>query len=97
MRAVERRCTADWAQTMPEISRFLGIVIAMYYSEHNPPHFHVIYNEFKATVSINELNVLAGKLPARVRGLVEEWAELHQAELLVMWQTKQFHKIDPLV
>ena len=69
----------------------------MYYSEHNPPHFHVIYNEFKATVSINELNVLAGKLPARVRGLVEEWAELHQAELLVMWQTKQFHKIDPLV
>ena len=69
----------------------------MYYSEHNPPHFHVIYNDFKATVSIKELNVLAGKLPARVRGLVEEWAELHQAELLTMWQTKRFHTIDPLV
>lgn len=82
---------------MPEISRFLGIVIAMYFSEHNPPHFHVQYNKFKAVLGIRDLNVLAGKLPARVRGLVEEWAELHQTELLDMWNTKLFHKIDPLV
>jgi hypothetical protein len=69
----------------------------MYWSEHNPPHFQVSYNEFKATVGIRDLNVLAGKLPARVRGLVEEWAELHQSELLAMWLSKQFHKIEPLI
>jgi hypothetical protein len=68
---------------MPEISRFLGIVIFMYFEEHNPPHFHVKYNEYKAIVEIQSLNVLAG-LPVKVRGLVEEWAELHQKELLNM-------------
>lgn len=59
---------------MPEICRFLGIVICMYFDEHNPPHFHVIYNEHKATISILSLNTVDGRLPARVRGLVEEWA-----------------------
>jgi hypothetical protein len=82
---------------MPEISRFLGIVIMMYFDEHNPPHFHVRYNEFRAKMSIDTLNVVDGKLPARVRGLVEEWGELHQKELLDMWNTKEFHKIEPLV
>jgi hypothetical protein len=83
--------------TMPEISRFLGIVISMYFNEHNPPHFHVRYNEFRATVEIESLNVLRGNLPARVRGLVEEWAEMHKEELMEMWETKKFHAIDPLV
>lgn len=82
---------------MPEISRFLGIVILMYFDEHNPPHFHVKYNEHKAVIEIQSLNVLAGYLPSKVRGLVEEWAELHQEELLVMWNSKEFHKIKPLV
>ena len=82
---------------MPEISRFLGIIISMYFEEHNPPHFHVKYNEHKAVMEIQSLNVLAGYLPSKVRGLVEEWAELHQEELLVMWNTKEFHKIKPLV
>ncbi len=82
---------------MPEISRFLGIVIYMYFSEHNPPHFHVEYNEYKAIVEIQSLNVLAGHLPSKVRGLVEEWAELHQKELLAIWNSKEFHKIKPLV
>lgn len=82
---------------MPEISRFLGIVITMYFDEHNPPHFHVRYNEYQAVVEIQSLNLLAGKLPARVRGLVEEWAEQHQAQLLGMWNTKDFEKIPPLV
>jgi hypothetical protein len=82
---------------MPEICRFLGIVITMYFDEHNPPHFHVRYNDFRAVISIRDLNILAGRLPARVRGLVEEWAEQHQAELAHMWNTKQFHTIDPLV
>ena len=82
---------------MPEICRFLGIVITMYFDEHNPPHFHVRYNEYRAVMSIGDLNILAGRLPARVRGLVEEWAERHQAELDHMWNSKQFRAIDPLV
>lgn len=82
---------------MPEICRFLGIVISMYFSAHNPPHLHVRYNEYRAVVGIRDLNLLDGYMPARVRGLVEEWAELHQAELLAMWVSKDFHKIEPLV
>jgi hypothetical protein len=82
---------------MPEISRFLGIIISMYFDEHNPPHFHVRYNEYRASMGINDLNVIAGSLPAKIRGLVEEWAEIHQMELLRMWETKEFHKLKPLV
>jgi hypothetical protein len=82
---------------MPEISRFLGIVISMYFDEHNPPHFHVRYNEFRAAMDIRTLNICDGHLPAKVFGLVAEWAELHRDELLEMWETKDFHKIDPLV
>ncbi len=85
---------------MPEISRFLGIIIAMYYKEHNPPHFHVRYNEYKAAVSIHDLAVIDGKLPAKVLGLVIEWASLHQHELLEDWelarQLKQLKPVAPL-
>jgi hypothetical protein len=82
---------------MPEICRFLGIVISMYFDEHNPPHFHVRYNEYRAVFSIRTLNMIDGRMPARVRGLVEEWAELHQSELMSMWESKVFHKLEPLV
>lgn len=82
---------------MPEISRFLGIVIMMYFDEHNPPHFHVKYNEYAAVLEIKTLNVIAGKLPAKVRGLVEEWAEINQSSLMSMWDSKEFHKLPPLV
>jgi ribose 1,5-bisphosphokinase PhnN len=82
---------------MPEICRFLGIVILMHFSEHNPPHFHVEYNEYKAVIVIASLNVMEGRLPARVRGLVEEWAELHREDLLQMWTTKDFTRLPPLV
>ena len=82
---------------MPEICRFLGIVISMYFDEHNPPHFHIRYNEYRAVMAIGSLNIIAGHLPAKVRGLVEEWAELHQAELMNMWESKMFHTLAPLV
>lgn len=82
---------------MPEIARFLGIIISMYHDEHNPPHFHVRYNDFRASMRIDDLNIIAGSLPAKVRGLVEEWAELHQKELLIMWETQEFHQLKPLV
>ena len=71
---------------MPEISRFLGIIIAMYYKEHNPPHFHVRYNEYKATISINDLALLEGKLPPKVLGLVIEWASMYQKDLIEDWK-----------
>ena len=82
---------------MPEICRFLGIIITMYFDEHNPPHFHVRYNEHRASFEIKTLNIISGHVPAKVRGLVEEWAEMHKEELLNMWETKEFHKIEPLV
>lgn len=79
---------------MPEISRFLGIVITMYYEEHDPPHFHVRYNEFKAAFSIENLTLLHGKLPPRVIGLVLDWASQHKKELLADWQlAKNFEEL----
>jgi hypothetical protein len=66
---------------MPEISRFYGIVIQMYYGDHPPPHFHAIYGNDKAVVDIESLALIEGHLPARARGLVIEWATIHQAEL----------------
>lgn len=85
---------------MPEISRFLGIVIAMFYSEHNPPHFHARYGEYKIEIAIKTLSVLAGKLPPRAMGLVMEWASRHQDELMADWelacQNVELKHIDPL-
>jgi hypothetical protein len=85
---------------MLEISRFLGIIIAMYYSEHNPPHFHARYGDAEVEIAIETLSVLAGKLPPRAIGLVMEWASRHQEELMVDWelarQQAALRKIDPL-
>lgn len=74
---------------MPVICRFLGIVIAMFYKDHNPPHFHVRYNEFSALISINELTIIEGNLPPRILGLVIEWASIHRAELMEDWKLAQ--------
>jgi hypothetical protein len=86
---------------MPEISRFLGIVIYMYFNEHNPPHFHAEYSEYKASIEIESLELMAGKLPPKVMSLVVEWAQNHQEELMRNWNTirdtGKYHKIEPLV
>ena len=66
---------------MPEISRFYGIIIAMYYNEHNPPHFHAKYGEFTAEIDITTLQIFKGELPKRARTLVLEWADEHRNEL----------------
>lgn len=71
---------------MPEISRFFGIVIKMYIDDHPPPHFHVEHAEHKAVVDITTLGMIDGYLPARIRGLVVEWASLHQSELFDLWE-----------
>ncbi len=73
----------------------------MYFNEHNPPHFHVEYNEYKASIDINTFGVREGKLPSKVLGLVVEWAEDHQNELLQNWDsmkaTGEYKRIEPLV
>lgn len=71
---------------MLEISRFLGISIRMYRDDHPPPHFHAIYNEFSAKVSIRNPAIVQGKLPPRVLGYVIKWAMLHQDELVHGWE-----------
>ena len=85
---------------MPEISRFLGIVIAMYYDDHNPPHFHARYGAHRLEVDIRTLAVLAGRFPPKALGLVMEWASLHQEELMQDWdlarQQAELNKIAPL-
>jgi hypothetical protein len=69
---------------MPIISRFLGIVITMYWQDHAPPHFHAKYGEYKITVDI-QTGVVEGKFPKRALKHVLEWYELHQEELLNAW------------
>ncbi len=85
---------------MPEISRFFGIIIFMYFDEHNPPHFHAKYNEDRAVISINELKVVDGHIQKRALSLVLEWANEHREELLHNWNslqtTGEFSKIAPL-
>jgi len=85
---------------MPEICRFLSIIIRMYYDDHQPPHFHAEYGSEGAIVDINSLAIIAGHLPPRALGLVAEWASLHQEELRAFWQQARslqpLGKIDPL-
>ena len=85
---------------MPEISRFLGIVIAMYYNDHAPPHFHARYKGKEIRVNILSGEIISGEFPVRALNLVQEWLQLHQTELLIDWQLakgrKPLNKIEPL-
>lgn len=85
---------------MPEISRFFGIVIKMYFLDHAPPHFHVETSDQKAKVDIQTLKVIDGELSARVLRDVQRWAELHQEDLMQNWAKSQrpetLNKIRPL-
>ena len=66
---------------MPEISKFYGIIIYMYIDDHNPPHFHVWYDEYKAEVTIKD-GIVRGEMPRRALRLVYEWLDLHRDELM---------------
>ena len=85
---------------MPEISRFFGIVIQMYYDEHAPPHFHALYSGDEAQITIDPIRLWHGDLPQRALSLVIEWAALHQRELMENWnlarQDQRPRKIQPL-
>ena len=85
---------------MPEISRFYGLVIAMYYNDHEPPHFHVRYGGKRGIIEINGPALLAGDLPPKALSLALEWAELRQSELMADWrlarQQAPLNQIPPL-
>ena len=84
---------------MPEISNFYGILIYMYIDDHNPPHFHVIYNGEEAIIDIKDGH-MTGSLPRRALKLVYEWLDLHKEDLMENWErltnSKPAVKIDPL-
>ncbi len=77
---------------MPEICRFFGIVIKMYFGDHLPPHFHAEYGEHQAIIDIRNLMVIDGSLPPRALGLVIEWAAQHQEDLLELWERAVQHQ-----
>lgn len=83
---------------MPIIATFAGIVIRMYFleSEHNPPHIHCEYGEFGAAIDIRTLQILDGFPPTKEHRLVAEWLQIHQEELLDIWDTQVFRKLPPL-
>jgi len=86
---------------MPEISRFFGIVIKMYFADHPPPHFHAEYGEHGAVIDIHTLTVIGGDIPPRALGMVIEWASQHRRELLDLWDraahNQPLYKIPPLL
>ena len=84
---------------MPEISRFLGIVIAMFYDDHAPPHFHAKYGDYEITVDVRT-GTVQGQFPRRGLAHVLEWHELHRDELMDNWnlarERRPLRRIAPL-
>jgi hypothetical protein len=70
---------------MPTLSTFYGILIRMFWQEHNPPHFHALYGDAEVTINIMTLEILKGSLPRRALALVLEWAVIHREELMEAW------------
>ena len=85
---------------MPEVSRFFGITIRMYFDDHAPPHFHAFYGGQEALIGISPIFVIEGDIPRRALSLVFEWAALHQRELMRNWEqasgNRPVEKITPL-
>ena len=84
---------------MPELSRFYGIVIYMYYLDHEPPHFHAKYGVYEAIISLPD-GQFFGEFPKTAKRLVKKWLKIHQQELLSDWELarsrKALQKIAPL-
>ena len=86
---------------MPEICRFYGIVIKMFWSDHGPPHFHAEYGDHRAVIAIDTLAVLRGDLPPRALGMTIEWATARREKLMGLWRlaeaNRPLHRLEPLV
>lgn len=83
---------------MPEISRFYGIVIKMFFKpkEHEPSHIHALYGEYLGEFNILTMEMIQGDLPKKAQELVREWLSIHQSELQEMWEKQQIGKLPPL-
>lgn len=83
---------------MPEISRFYGIVIKMFFKpkEHEPSHLHALYGEYVGIFDLKTLEMTEGDLPVKAQGLVKEWMSQHQGSLQEMWDTQNLSKLPPL-
>ncbi|MDI6792313.1 MAG: DUF4160 domain-containing protein [bacterium] len=81
---------------MPVIARFYGILIKMYFKEHGVPHFHAIYGEYNGVFNIATMEMIEGDLPNRARKMIADWVQLYQSELLEMWNTQKFKKLQGL-
>jgi len=77
---------------MPTISIFLGMVIQMYWRDHPPPHFHALYQGYRASIAIESGEIIEGELPRAARRLLKEWALRHRAELLMNWERGRMGK-----
>lgn len=84
---------------MPEISRFYGIVIKMFFKpkEHEPSHIHALYGEYVGEINIRTMEMEVGDLPRKALELVQEWLSAHQDELQEMWDKQQIRKLPPLM
>ncbi|MBU0600596.1 DUF4160 domain-containing protein, partial [bacterium] len=78
---------------MPEITRFYGIIIKLFFGDHPPPHFHAIYGEYIALFNIETLEMIEGDLPTRAKKLVKEWVIMYKDELKNIWETQEFRKL----
>lgn len=82
---------------MPRISSFFGVVVFMFYNDHQPPHFHAEYGEFEAVYIIETLDILRGQLPRRAHAMVIEWALLHRLELRADWhRAREGRLLEPI-
>ncbi len=83
---------------MPEITRFYGIVIKMYFKpkEHEPSHIHALYGEYMGEFNIRTMEMVQGDLPAKAQELVREWLGAYQDELQAMWESQTIKKLPPL-
>ena len=83
---------------MPEIARFYGIVIKMFFKpkEHEPSHIHALYGEYIGEFNIQSMDMIQGDLPLKAQELVREWLGVHQAELQEMWDSQIIRKLPPL-
>ncbi|PKL86092.1 MAG: hypothetical protein CVV22_04155 [Ignavibacteriae bacterium HGW-Ignavibacteriae-1] len=81
---------------MPVVSIFYGIIIKMFFRDHNPPHLHAVYGEFNGLIDLRTLEMFEGDLPPRAYELVREWAKNYQEILLEMWENQEFKKLPGL-
>lgn len=83
---------------MPEIARFYGIVIKMFFKpkEHEPSHIHALYGEYVGEYNIRTMEMIQGDLPGKAQELVEEWLSMYQDELQEMWDSQRIRKLPPL-